>query len=109
MTDEQNKLELVKIDGETHERTTLSTLNKKLTERGFGFYEFKDKYGQECSLQDSSLASEPAVWLGVDIDLKGDEIQNRMHLTQEQVKALLPILTYFAETGDYVRDFKEKT
>lgn len=106
MTDKQNELKIVKIDGQDYERTTLSTLDKKVTKRGFGYYEFKDKYGQECSLQDSSLASEAAVWFGVDINLKGEEVRNRMHLTQDQIKALLPILTHFAETGEYIRDFK---
>lgn len=106
MADEHNEVKMVKIEGEYHERTTLSTLKKKTTERGFGLYEFKDKYGQKCSLQDSSLATESAIWFGVDVDLKGKEVFNRMHLTQEQVKALLPILTNFAETGEYVRDFE---
>ena len=112
MADEHNKFESKTkiIDGEEYsvEKTYLTTLNKKTTSRGFGLWEFKDKYGQECSLQDSSLASEPAIWLGVDVDLKGEDVHDRMHLTQEQVKALLPILTYFAETGEYVRDYEEE-
>ena len=79
-------------------------------------------------MQDSSLATEPAIWFGVDDPepkiMRKDtidggtgwadyplnphvQLSTRMHLTQEQVKALLPILTHFAETGEYVRDFKE--
>jgi len=110
MADENNKIEVIPkiIDGEeyTIEKTYLTTLKKETTSRGFGLWEFKDKYGQECSLQDSSLASEPAIWLGVDVDLKGVDVNDRMHLTQEQVKALLPILDHFATTGEYVRDYK---
>ena len=107
MTKKFNKTVIVKIDGEDYERTLLDTLKKDKTSRGFGYYEFNDKYGQKCSLQDSSLATEPAIWFGVDVNLKGEEIGERMHLTQEQVKALLPVLIYFADTGEYIRDFKE--
>ena len=108
MEEGQNELKIVKIEGEDYEITTLSTLEKTITGRGFGLFQFRDKYGQECSLQDSSLATESAIWLGVDVNLKGEEINERMHLTQEQVKALLPILTNFAETGEYVKYFEEK-
>lgn len=65
------------------------------TERGFAFGKFKDRYGVECSLQKSSLATEDCIWLGVH--------ENRMHLTQEMAAMLLPALTAFAETGDLVR------
>ena len=126
MTDEQNKFEAIPkiIDGEkyTIEKTFLTTLKKGDTHRGFGFYEFKDKYGKKCSLQDSSLATEPAIWFGIDdakpqilekgkgwVDYPISEdvmLHTRMHLTQEQVKTLLPILTYFAETGEYIRDYE---
>lgn len=118
------------IDGEecTIEKTDLSSLKKTATNRGFGVYEFKDKYGIKCSLQDSSLATEPAIWFGVNdpkprimasktekggtgwvpFDIPDDVLlSTRMHLTQEQVKALLPILTHFAKTGDYVKDFEQ--
>ena len=121
------KLEL--IDGEEYsiEKTDLSSLEKDVTNRGFGVWKFKDKYGAGCSLQDSSLASEPAVWFGVNdadpkimasktpeggtgwVPFKIPEdvlLTTRMHLTQEQVKELLPILIHFAETGECVRDFK---
>ena len=131
MADEQNEFEekFEVIDGEEYiiEKTYLTTLKKETTERGFGRYEFKDKYGMSCSLQDSSLASEPAIWFGIDdpepkimaskkeqggigwvpFDIPEDVLlHTRMHLTQEQVKSLLPILTHFAETGEYVRDFE---
>lgn len=34
--------------------------------RGFDFSSFTDRYGAKCSLQISSLATEDAIWLGVD-------------------------------------------
>lgn len=100
------------------------------TQRGFGIIEFTDRYGLKCSLQDSSLATEPAIWFGVDnpevieftnfpnlgpykkIQLPENiNISSRMHLTQSQVKELLPFLQRFAETGEYIAemtDFKKK-
>lgn len=121
----ENEIKIEKKGEYTIETTSLTSLTKTKTNRGFGLFDFKDKYGRECSLQDSSLASEPAIWFGIDnanpqVLKKGKEwipflvpddvhFTTRMHLTQEQVKALLPILTYFAETGEYVRDYKNET
>jgi hypothetical protein len=84
--------------------------------RGFDVSEFTDKYGNKCSLQKSSAASEPCIWFGVDeikpIHLVPDkgwtpvefpedtQFNSRMHLTQDQVKELLPFLQRFAETGE---------
>lgn len=118
----KNKVKIIVKDGKEYEVTDLSSLKKRKTGRGFGIYEFKDKHGIQCSLQDSSLATESAIWFGVDdvepiiMGKQGWEnyhipeevvLHNRMHLTQEQVKKLLPILQYFADTGEYVRDFEE--
>ena len=36
-----------------------------LTGRGFGIGKFADRYGEECTIQDSSLATEAAIWFGV--------------------------------------------
>lgn len=95
-------------------------MEKKQTQRGFEYYEFKDRYGEKCSLQESSLATEAAIWFGVDdanpkimasqtpqggtgwvkFDIPKEVLlTTRMHLTQDQVKELLPILNKFAETG----------
>lgn len=41
-------------------------MNRSVTPRGFAHYTFTDRYNQACSLQESSLASEPAIWLGLD-------------------------------------------
>lgn len=69
-----------------------STPTRMETERGFTIYQWLDRYGVPCSLQKSSLAFEECVWLGA-----GHE---RMHLTQAQVKALLPLLENFVKTGE---------
>lgn len=36
------------------------------TDRGFALINFTDRYGAKCSLQKSSLATEDAIWFGVD-------------------------------------------
>lgn len=78
--------------------------------RGFGSLVFLDRYNQECSLQDSSLATEPAIWFGINNtgpDLPGphgkknEDVNIRMHLTQAMVRTLLPHLQRFAATGEY--------
>lgn len=74
-------------------------INFSKTERGFAEIKFQDRYDQECSLKKSSLASEDAVWLGVTTDLRGQPGRH-MHLTTDQVSALLPILQHFAWTGE---------
>lgn len=98
-------------------------LKFKETKRGFARVEFIDRYGEKCSLQKSSLAGEDAVWFGtegrvsffrgnqaengawqepwVDMELPdGALVHSRMHLTQDQVRDLLPYLQHFAETGE---------
>lgn len=99
----------------------------KHTQRGFAYIEFRDHYDNKCSLQKSSLATEDAIWFGIDDAnpqvLHGDarrlgiatnatsgwvpyplpsevSLSTRMHLTQDQVRELLPTLIHFAETSD---------
>jgi len=76
-------------------------LKLKLTPRGFARADFEDLYGSRCSIQESSLATRYAIWLGVDEGSPYYETQEgiRMHLSQEQVKALLPLLKRFVQTG----------
>lgn len=86
------------------------------TNRGFAIAEFRDRCGVACSLQKSSAGSEDAIWLGVD-DTNPQVLRpgigwipypmpsevslyTRMHLTQTQVRDLLPLLQKFAETGE---------
>lgn len=70
----------------------LEPLNFEKTDRGFAIARFKDRSGVPCSLQKSSVATEDCIWLGIP--------EYRMHLTQDQVKALLPALKHFAKTGE---------
>lgn len=106
-----------------------------LNERGFPTGYFEDKNGTKCSIQESSIATERCIWLGIHeanpqimtsdaikigaitmeqavrLREKGEGwtpfhvpsevlISTRMHLTQEQVAELLPILQRFVETGE---------
>ncbi len=77
-------------------------LKLKTTERGFRFAEFIDRYGSQCSIQESSLATEAAIWLGVDIPFKqySNLGSTRMHLTQEMARDLIPLLELFVEKGE---------
>lgn len=85
---------------------------------------FGDHHGRECSLQISTVSESPALWMGCNelglsqhipglgwqaVDLEGGEVKGntRMHLTKEQVSALLPLLTRFVEEGVLV--CQEKT
>lgn len=96
-------------------------MKTKKTARGFGIVEFKDRNGVECSIQQSSLATEECIWIGCD-DAdpqifvpntsepwrkleKPKEAQDwlfntRMHLTRKQVAKILPILHKFVDTGE---------
>lgn len=88
------------------------------TKRNFNYTNFKDEYGNECSLQKSSSAMSDNIWLGIKNPKlvvfkdsnRGEYIETempdnfmvnaRMHLSIEQVKELLPYLNKFVETGD---------
>lgn len=99
----------------------MSELDIETTLRGFSHAKFTDRYGEQCSIQKSSLASEDCIWLGLDdvtpqilaskiieggtgwakLPLPDDvHIHSRMHLTREQVAALLPALQRFVQTGE---------
>lgn len=71
----------------------------KSTSRGLIRGEFLDRYGQQCSLQESSHPEETCIWFGVDVDQNGNEVNKHMHLTRKQVHDLLPILRRFVRTG----------
>lgn len=62
------------------------------TGRGFAFYKWRDRYGQHCRIQKSSLAGEDCVWVG--------EAENSMHLTRKQAADLAQVLLYFSEHGE---------
>lgn len=86
------------------------------TDRGFPIAYFKDRYNTQCHIQKSSLAGEDCIWLGINeadpqILVPGEGwkpfpipkevfINTAMHLTQDQVRELLPMLQRFADTGE---------
>lgn len=72
-------------------------------DRGFLRGEFKDRYGEKCSIQKSSLADEDCIWLGCNhetVDGQGRPCGARMHLTRQMAADLLPHLLKFIETGE---------
>jgi hypothetical protein len=100
----------------------------ELTPRGFQYSKFQDANSKECSIQISSdYREETLLWLGlkgadpvimatkakeygieteettgwIPYSIPSDVLLNtRMHLTQSQVKELIPILEYFVEHGN---------
>lgn len=94
--DDSNFTEEMKIAEQRLKERSKSDLKFVSTERGFQVINFSDYYSQKCSLQESSVI--PHIWLGIDTDLKGNEVNNRMHLSIEQVEALIPLLQYFVDT-----------
>ena len=85
------------------------------TFRGFPLIEFKDNNDSPCSIQDSSSAMEPKIWLGVDdpdpktlqsgvgwvpYPLSSDvHMTTRMHLTIEQAEVMIIHLQRFVDNG----------
>lgn len=68
--------------------------------KGFLGADFTDRFGQECSIQESSYQEESCVWLGVDVDMEGKDLRNgRMLLTQDMARKLFPVLRHFARQG----------
>jgi len=74
-------------------------VNTTKTERGFEVIRFVDLYHNECSLQQSSLATESAIWFGVD--------DNRMHLSRDQLIEVLPYLVQWLISDSFLP--KKKT
>lgn len=66
--------------------------NDGVTPRGFGLVEFRDAYGQDCSLQESSVM--PHVWLGVG--------GCRMHLSVDQVEGLVAALSNWLDERPFM-------
>lgn len=100
-------------------------MDRRKTNRGFTLITFEDIYSNKCSIQKSSLASESALWIGIDratpkmlasdlrTDLKGwvdypmpegVYIQTRMHINIEQAKEIIEVLQLFVKTGDIDRN-----
>ncbi len=91
------------------------------THRGFQLIEFIDLYGKGCSIQKSSLATEDAVWIGIDdpdpqimasLTKKGGtgwvkyeipesvSIQTRMHICRKTAESIINVLQTFVATGE---------
>ena len=73
------------------------------TDRGFLRGAFTDLYHSSCSIQESSLATERAIWLGCNEGVHHHvtgACMARMHLSREMAAALWPMLKHFAETGE---------
>ena len=82
----------------------------KKTGRGFELIEFKDRYGVQCSLQQSSLwdgehaPGASAVWLGVDANQfsqNGEPLSPRMHLDVNLARALIAVLQRWVDSGSF--------
>ena len=73
----------------------------KKTARGFGIYtEFKDLYGKNIRVQESSLATKHAVWIQNEIELCGPEklpIGNA-HLDKRMAKRVIKALEQFVNS-----------
>ena len=79
--------------------------------RGLMCVEFEDRNANRCSLQESSIATEACIWLGV--MQQGPQFEQipspvRMHLTVDQVRDLIPHLQHFVEYG-ILGDVQEKS
>ena len=89
----------------------MTNIKFMLTPRGFVRGDFTDLYGWKCSIQESSLATQDALWLGCDetpdgeklgpIDkISGQHIGSRMHLDVALAKELIGLLQYFVDHGN---------
>lgn len=103
-------------------------MKARKTNRGFDIIESQDKGGHSFSIQKSS-SDDNAIWIGIDnpkpqcmamqakslgvdtnettgwVDYpipKAVLLITRMHLSQEQVRELLPVLQKFVDTGEIV-------
>lgn len=76
------------------------------TNRGFSLVQFVDVTDTDCSLQDSSLASESCCWLGVALDPRSlPEDVTRMHLTVEMTRRVARAMCAALE-GRFFEDFE---
>jgi hypothetical protein len=82
----------------------------ELSDRGFYGFEFKDLNGDKCSVQESSLATDHAIWVGCNRGThvngpNGEEVcLARMHLNREKVAELIPLLRWFVAYGELPKD-----
>ncbi len=85
--------------------------------RGLKCYGFQDRYQTDCTIQDSSLAGEDAIWFGTDgkVEILHRDgtgwhdypfptdaevcVHSRMHLTRKMAEELIPYLQHFVDCG----------
>lgn len=76
---------------------------KKKTQRGFGLMEFKDINGDQCSIQESSVATKNCLWLGCDHEtvhpVTGERCGARMHLDVKLAKQIINTLQKWVDSG----------
>jgi hypothetical protein len=80
-------------------------------DRGFLRADFKDYNGNVCSIQESSLATEYCLWLGLNEGthhhVTGDCLA-RMHLTRDMAREIGNALLRFAETGELTSEESDR-
>ena len=83
----------------------MTVIQWTITDRGFILGEFRDLHGSLCSIQESSLATESALWVGVSEPYEGARGGHnvRMHLSQEMAAELVDVLRSHAKHGDLKR------
>jgi hypothetical protein len=70
------------------------------TKRGCLRAEFKDRFGQECSIQEATTPGENCLWVGVETDINGDWVDHgRMIVDQALARKLIPLLRHFIRKG----------
>lgn len=104
-------------------------MEQQYTQRGFGFVEFTDLYGATVELQQSSLATEKAVWLGpsnADPKIMASKtaeggtgwvpfsipeevsLTTRAHLSRSMVEDLVLMLQSWLDSGNFVSSCSEQ-
>lgn len=75
-----------------------------MTGRGFRRGDFKDHNDAPCSIQESSIADEDGIWLGLEHEQKhpttGEPMGARMHLDRTAAANIVMHLQRFIETGN---------
>ena len=59
----KSKVKIIKLPEMSY--TAVDVPEMGFNARGFSRMDFTDRYGEQCSLEKSSLATEDAIWLGV--------------------------------------------
>lgn len=80
-------------------------MKHSFTPRGFARVDFADLYGEACSLQQSSLATKRAIWLGCEREtihhVTKQPCGARMHLDRKLVRQLVIRLNRWLEKGTF--------